>query len=689
MAAVANIEVRAQVDNAVRGLEGINKSFDAMKRVNQDAAGALGVFGVSLSSLNNPMTALAGATKTVIDDTVQYAKEVRNLARDMGVSTEEASVMLNVADDLQVSYDTLKLAAREMNKDGIQPTFANLKKLAKEYQDIKDPVEQAKFAQDHFGKSSSEVRKLLEANIQTLDESASAAKAAGLVMSEDAAQGALEYEQALDNLGDTVKGIEIAIGGPLVKGLTKAADGAMNAAKLFSVLNIVYQEHLGIIDHVEAESRAAQVAQGNIIAGWTRETGAIRDVDKEYEEHREQLQAVTSALPKFTTNAENYSYAVGDIQRALDGAKHAAQDFGVGLGDLNTIMSGPVAQADEDYYQQQKDLGEQIAATKAEIDKLKKSQGAFIPSTINAAEVTDNLTIAQYNQQKSAAALAEAQKKLAENTDPEKVLELQAAVARANQSYGDAVGAVGEWNAKLDEAGQVHIVDHQAKIGELQGTLGELNAAYDANARAHEEATARIVFGFLQQKLGADGWQEGELGYLAEVGKAWGIYDESTAKVLGNVDAAIKTSHGDAQAFVDYMNNNVYNLPDKTVRINVETHYQSFGSEPGPASGSTGVAGTSEDSSSNTGGMRQFGGPVAAGRGYVVGESGIESFWPAQNGFVMDNQDTMQIINLLQQIAGGGMGAPVNVYLDGALIAQAVSRNVGRGVDARQRMGIR
>ena len=86
-----NIEITASVDQAVRDLGLVNDKFDAMKKVNQDAAGALGVFGVSLTALSNPMTAVAGAIKDSIDTTLAWGQTIDKLSRSSGVSAAETS----------------------------------------------------------------------------------------------------------------------------------------------------------------------------------------------------------------------------------------------------------------------------------------------------------------------------------------------------------------------------------------------------------------------------------------------------------------------------------------------------------------------------------------------------------------------------------------------------------------------
>jgi len=125
-------------------------------------------------------------------------------------------------------------------------------------------------------------------------------------------------------------------------------------------------------------------------------------------------------------------------------------------------------------------------------------------------------------------------------------------------------------------------VDSTTKIGEVQTAYDDLKATYDANAKAHEEATARIVFGFIQQKVTADGVQDGEIKFLADIGVAWGIYDKKTADVLASVDDAL-TEHGlNSGLVLAALNQRIADLPnEKLINIEVRTSYTMFGAEPG------------------------------------------------------------------------------------------------------------
>jgi len=73
------------------------------------------------------------------------------------------------------------------------------------------------------------------------------------------------------------------------------------------------------------------------------------------------------------------------------------------------------------------------------------------------------------------------------------------------------------------------------------------------------------------------------------------------------------------------------------------------------------VKGISGVISSAFGGFRAAGGPVSAGKSYVVGEQGAEMFVPSSNGTIVPN---------------GGMGSTFNITVNGAIDAEGTARTI-------------
>lgn len=217
----------------------MHATADAADQVGQAGAKAsdefriLGLSVTDISSAFNLAERALGYLEKAYDATVgvtlEYAMTVQDTARAMGGSAEEASKFIQIADDVRVETDTIKIAFRQLNDNGIQPNIENLKRLSDEYLALPGPVERAQFAAERFGmRAGTEMQRVLELGSDAIDKAAKSAEEAGLVMGGEAADAAEDYRVALDNLNDSVLGIKIRFGNELIPMLTEFADAVNN-----------------------------------------------------------------------------------------------------------------------------------------------------------------------------------------------------------------------------------------------------------------------------------------------------------------------------------------------------------------------------------------------------------------------------------------------------------------------------
>ena len=135
------------VDEASKKIDAVGKSIFHVSNLSEQStkflknnAGALaelGAMGVLAGIAINKVTEF---TKSSLNETVLYAEQVRDLARALGTSSEEASTLIQVADDLKIPIGSLEIAFRNAIQEGVNPSIDGLKGLSLEYQAIKDPV---------------------------------------------------------------------------------------------------------------------------------------------------------------------------------------------------------------------------------------------------------------------------------------------------------------------------------------------------------------------------------------------------------------------------------------------------------------------------------------------------------------------------------------------------------------------
>ena len=234
--------------------------------------------------------------------------------------------------------------------------------------------------------------------------------------------------------------------------------------------------------------------------------GAASYVDASDRALRRQAGSTSRAIP-LTKEQTSGMLALAEANRIAAADTEANVEK---MDRLQALMAGPLKSETESYTQQQDDLKTRAAEISAELDKLNASQGRAVTTqkenTLSAAEL--NLATQQ---------LSKAQGDLSAATDPLKQAELAVKIEDLQGKIGGASSAVTSY------------IDNSKKIGELQGEYDSINKAIEANAVKHEEATKRILFGFAQQQLSADGLSRVEAEALNQLAKDFGLIDEKTA----------------------------------------------------------------------------------------------------------------------------------------------------------------
>lgn len=124
--------------------------------------------GLGISIPTTPMQLFGSAIKDAgdyirdsIGEYASYVEEVSKMAAFTGMTTDETSRLVQVTDDLRISTDAVKMAMKAMAQEGTVPSVEGLAKLSDEYLAIQDPLLQAQFLTDNFGRSGQEMARLM------------------------------------------------------------------------------------------------------------------------------------------------------------------------------------------------------------------------------------------------------------------------------------------------------------------------------------------------------------------------------------------------------------------------------------------------------------------------------------------------------------------------------------------------
>lgn len=375
---VGGFSVEAElIDNISKKLDSIDREIDDItsRRIAADkAAGA--------ASQNAAKSATMGWTEfrsmysTVLDvvrvgqqvwaatgqEFVNYAEQVKNMSRTLGASAEETSRIIQVADDVRISYDSLKVAMKEAQKDGIEPNIENLAKLADQYKAIQSPAERTKFLLETFGKSGLEMGKLMEQGGDGI-RSMSDAIDESLIMTEKGIQASDEYQRSLDDLQDAAKSVQMAFGEQVVPvmnafmrivlsdieavgvfrdvlaGNKSLAEAGREVAEIINSNGFeVFGFQIGKIAESTEESTDAFYENGDAV---TDNADALKAAEQALKDYKDALEAVSRAnqdAERFMQSyadfskdyAENHAEAVEKIREAEEKLSEARSKFGAG-----------------------------------------------------------------------------------------------------------------------------------------------------------------------------------------------------------------------------------------------------------------------------------------------------------------------------------------------------------------------
>lgn len=375
------IEVDMIVEAVSKGFEqltgkigGLGKagqqSADKLASANKRATGSVTDFYSALGIANQVMAYAGRAYSEIIGETVDYAMAVKDSARAMGASTEEASALIQIADDTRIEISTLKVAFRNLNDEGIAPNITNLKKLADKYNALPTSVEKAQFAAEMFGmRAGPEMQKMLEMGSTAIDEMAESAQRAGLIMSEEGVAAAERYRLALDEMNDSWMGLKITAGTavlPILSDFISNFTALSGAVLRGGDVTQVYNEILA-----EERRRLGEVVDVTAVAAYEMELfrPAMYDVSQATYETANALEVARYQMDQIPGAANAYSDSLRELYIAEQDVAAAQRDLAAAQQEWAQSVGADAANKLEeagvkgDKYREALDLIDQVMGT--------------------------------------------------------------------------------------------------------------------------------------------------------------------------------------------------------------------------------------------------------------------------------------------------------------------------------------
>lgn len=488
------------VDQASKDIKAVGKAAAGLKANFKELASQIPGVDKALAIITNPLAqvgaGLVAVTKFTADstrETITYAKTVRDLAQNLNISTEETSRLIQTADDYGISVGNIETAMKMALKNGFAPSIDTLAQMADKYNAITDPTQRAAELTKVFGRNWAELTPMLKEGGDAIREAADA-QSDSLIITEENAKSARDYEKAVDALGDTFQGFKYAIGKDVIPVLTGLIEALNKSIEKQQDLNKAYDEG---------------------------KTAAIVTA-KSYAEYRAETIRVASATGKMKT-------VMGD-----------GVDIEAQMAEAAGVMS-----------EEEWKLAQAVEKAKAEV-VVASDVGAGYAQTLTKEVVpaVDDAIAAQER-------LQEEQEKSKQYLSDLKDL-LNTSVGDAYDNFkgknDELQTKIADLNGKIAELESKKYLtpEQQTELDGLKGELDEANKAVADNALAWDKATAKIVYDLALQRAQADGTvSDIEYQLLTKLAGDLGLVDEKTQTTMTNIDKAFYAlEHGASMSTV-------------------------------------------------------------------------------------------------------------------------------------------
>lgn len=579
-----------KLDTTIGKMSGTSaKGFDALKAkwtALDNKLSSPGGFKVMLGAAGAAVGTLAavGATvKRLADDFMGYAFQVEDFGRIIGATPEEASKIIQVADDVRLSVEQMTVAMKQAVAKGYEPNIEGLKRMADEYNAIPKKIDRTRFAIEIFGqRAGPQMAKLLELGSAKIEAMGNSIEGTARLMTDEGIASAQAYFNALDNLGDAVQGITLELGAKFTPTITNLAEGLTTAA----------EDGVNLIDMLSTMQSAMETGTVSIsdivleLAAYMAATKSGADITAE----------LIKKIQEATYNTDNFGNVLPDMNEALRASVGALGGTSDALEEVGTSANKSASD---------------LARMAGEASKIRVIDAKLDFSFPNFADKMKNLIDSVDWQAAGGGALEQFMQGFSAdiaNKTPDVQKEIAAKVGAVDIALRVETGEITKSEGiqqLMDLAGTDYskakgdletIMKLQpADIGPYLEQIAGIGPAAEEGAKQEDELTQKIEGATTALRLGQSdlsGWNA-TTGSLAES-------SQEAAKQVGALNTQLK------------------NMPKVIdVAINIKT-----------SGGGTTPAKTRR---------RAEGGPVYNNNAYLVGERGPELFVPNMTGRIIPN----------------------------------------------------
>ncbi len=283
-----------------------------------------------------------------------WGDSMGDLASLTGESVEDTSRLAATLELVGVDADKLGRILKTMTSQGLNLNLKTLMKLNEEYNALQDPVERNAFLFKNFGKAAEDMAEVMGRSQAELEALTAAAEKSGKVIGEKAAAQAEKFNVQLAIAQQQLDGVQTQLGGVAIQLAIVTSQGLRDAIKGFREWSNELDKAGSMYDYF-----SMGLATGN--PKLIEAAAAFDEVSSEAHKSNDAINAWRDRWEGISGEAQ---------KKALDDARIASEKLRDELGVLNIALTGAVSNAQQEFYDNQKDVSDAIVDTKDKIKEL-------------------------------------------------------------------------------------------------------------------------------------------------------------------------------------------------------------------------------------------------------------------------------------------------------------------------------
>lgn len=201
---------------------------------------------------------------STVTATTDLARQVRDLSLATGTAPEQASRLLQVLDDYEISAQQMGTAMRTLRQFGVVPTVDSLADLSDQFLALPSGIDRTNFLMERFGRTGLQMANLLAQGGDRI-RSMGAAVDEALIFTQDAIDATERYRLGVDTLNDRVLALKVSIGERLIPVLTQWIESSLAQAEAQRQLGMSLQqagpEGWALVRQIEERMQAENAAR--------------------------------------------------------------------------------------------------------------------------------------------------------------------------------------------------------------------------------------------------------------------------------------------------------------------------------------------------------------------------------------------------------------------------------------------